>query len=366
MNVVILGPSHPWRGGIAHHTASLFEAMRAAGHEVRLYNFSRLYPPIFFPGKTQRDESGQVFSVPAEALYDPIDPRTWLALGRRILAVSPDRLLLQWWHPFFAPGYAAITAMARLAGCEVVMLCHNISPHEATPLDRVLLRLAYALPDRFIVQSDAEAERLERLLAVRARRLPPIDAVAHPRYSIFANDDLAEKSDGDKSFYSLLFFGLVRPYKGLDVLIEALALLPEDIDIRLNIVGEFYEDEDVYRRQIARLGLQDRVDICARYVPNEQVGPIFEAADICVLPYRHATGSGVANIALACGTRLVMSRLPTLEQAFCDEPIHWFEPGDADALSRAIVEALRSPNPQRSADTPRDDGWLKLVDAIIA
>jgi glycosyltransferase involved in cell wall biosynthesis len=365
VRIAILGPSHPWRGGIAHHTASLYRALRGAGHHVGVHNFRRLYPEIFFPGRTQIDRSRRAFAVPAERIFDPIDPRTWLALGRRLMAERPDRLVLQWWHPFFAPGYAAVAAAARLCGCEVVMMCHNVEPHESTPLDRALLHLAYALPTRFIVQSEAEARRLEALLPRRAR----IDAVAHPRYDIFAPETDAPVASTlePEAEHSLLFFGLVRRYKGLNLLLDAVAMLPEDLDFELRVVGEIYEGADDYRRRIARLGLGQKVRLDDRYVPNEEVPQIFAAADICVLPYRHATGSGVANVALACGTRLVMSRLATLEEAFADEPVRWFEPGDPRSLCDAIVAALSDPEPAarpRTQAARKDNGWRELVDVI--
>lgn len=371
MHIAILGPSYPWRGGIAHHSASLYRALERAGHRVSLFNFRRLYPEIFFPGKTQLDESARPFSVPGERIFDPIDPRSWLAVGRKLFGARPDRLVLQWWHPFFAPGYAAVAALARLAGCEVVMMCHNVAPHETTPLDRALLRAAYAVPDRFVVQSAAERQRLEEVIGTRR----PIREVAHPRYDIFAARerrparDEARRRYGLEAEHVLVFFGLVRPYKGVDLLIDAAARLPADLDWQLVIAGESYESEQDYRRQIDECGLADKIRLENRYIPNEEVAQLFAAADLCVLPYRHATGSGAANAALACGVEVVMSRLPTLEQAFSDDPIRWFEPGHADALCDAIVEALVAPNtasprPNSAGDHGRG-GWRQLVDAFV-
>jgi glycosyltransferase involved in cell wall biosynthesis len=366
VHVVILGPSHPWRGGIAHHTASLFNELDGGDHQVTLLNFCRLYPELLFPGKTQRDDSEAAFSVPAEALFDPVDPLSWLRTARKLLSIRPDRLILQWWHPFFAPGYAAVAAAARWVGCEVVMMCHNVEPHESTALDRALLGLAYALPQRFVVQSSAEKSRLESLVgSARA-----ITVAAHPRYEMFSdlaeplNRDEAKRRCGVDAEHLLLFFGLVRPYKGLDLLLEAVAELPEALDWELVVAGEIYGDPAPYRRQIEAHGLAGRVRLDDRYVPNEDVPEWFRAASVCVLPYRQATGSGAANVALACGTELIMSRLPTLEQAFADEPVEWFVPNDVVGLRDAILRVITRDHAPDEAATAAD-GWQHLVDALI-
>jgi glycosyltransferase involved in cell wall biosynthesis len=376
-----LGPSHPWRGGIAHHTASLYGALERSGHQVTLFNFRRLYPELLFPGKTQRDESEAAFSVPAEAVFDPLDPLSWVRAANQLMSTRPDRLILQWWHPFFAPGYAAVTAAARLVGCEVVMMCHNVEPHESTPIDRTLLRLAYALPNRFVVQSSAERSRLESLVGTKRA----IAVAPHPRYEMFSDltepltREEAKRRCGVDTEHLLLFFGLVRPYKGVDLLLEAIAGLPDDLDWELIVAGEIYGDADDYRRQITAHGLEERVRLDDHYVSNEEVPVMFRAASACVLPYRQATGSGAANVALACGTPLIMSRLATLEQAFHDEPVEWFNPGDVVELRDTILQVIEgqqviagqelsdkeSGDHVSSETAPSAAGWRPLVDALI-
>ncbi|MFP4596632.1 MAG: glycosyltransferase [Persicimonas sp.] len=366
MYIAILGPTHPWRGGIAHHTASLHAELVRQGHRVTLFNFRRLYLEIFFPGKSQLDDSEHAFAAPAKRIYDPLDPRSWLEVGRRLRTDRPDRVILQWWHPFFAPGYAAVATLARLAGCEVVMMCHNVEPHESTPVDRTLLRLAYALPSRFVVQSQAERERLEELIGTRR----PITVAAHPRYDIFTELEAsctraeARQRYGVEARHLLLFFGLVRPYKGVDVLLEAASTLPDDIDWELIVAGEIYGSEEDYRRQIERLDLEERVRLENRYVPNEEVPVLFRAADACVLPYRQATGSGAANVALACGVPVLMSRLPTLEHAFADEAIEWFTPEDPAALADSLRRVLCHPT-EAPPVAANNAGWQPLVDALL-
>jgi glycosyltransferase involved in cell wall biosynthesis len=365
LDVAILGPSHPWRGGIAHHTASLYRALQREGHRPQVFNFAQLYPELFFPGKTQRDESKSAFAVPAPQIYRPLDPLSWARVAKRIYETRPDRLILQWWHPFFAPGYAAVSAAAKLAGAEVVMLCHNVEPHEQTPVDRALLQIAYALPDRFVVQSEVERDKL----AARIGERRPITVAAHPRYEAFSQIDAdetpveAKRSYGVSAEHLILFFGLVRPYKGLDLLIDAAAKLDSALDWEVLVAGEIYGSEDDYRQQIAARGLDERVHLENRYVANEEVPRLFRAADVCVLPYRHATGSGVANVALACETPVVMSRLPTLEQAFSDAPVEWFEPGDAEDLCRAIEQVLEQDPSNESTES--GSGWKELVDALL-
>lgn len=367
MKIAILGPAHPWRGGIAHYSARLYRAIEAAGHQPILYNFRRLYPALLFPGKSQKDPSAAPYRVPDIMILDPTAPRSWLKFGRAIAQDRPDRLVLQWWHPFFAPAYAAACKAARQAGIQTIMLCHNVAPHEPSPVDRALLKLAYAAPERFLVQSSAEAARLRALVGPDA----PIQITPHPPYDIFddAQDtaplskDAARARYGITHQYSLLFFGLIRPYKGLDTLLHALNRVPDTLDVGLKIVGEVYGDRRPYLELIERLGLSQRVTLDDRYAPNEEIPAIFAAADACILPYKAATGSGVANIALAHQTPLVMSALPTLQDAFPTHPVTWFEPANPAALAHAITQTLQNPPPPT---TPTHHSWRAIVDAIAA
>ena len=362
MKIALIGPSAPWRGGIAHYTARLYRALERSGHRVELFNFKRLYPSLLFPGRTQIDHSDVQFGVQDNRSLDPLDPLSWFATIRRIVDFAPDRLVLQWWHPYFAPCYRAISTAASLAGIDVTVQCHNVEPHESTAIDGWLLQLAYGGADRFVVQSEPERQRLRRY--VRDGR--GIRVAAHPPYDQFAAQGATARDWRDRLGLRrqrvLLFFGLVRHYKGVDILLEAVSRLPAELDVALVVAGEHYEDAARYTELIDRLALGDKVRLYDEYVPNEDVAGLFELADACVLPYRHATGSGVANIALSAGLPLLMSDLPDLRDAF-GEGVWWFESESPRDLARRIEQLLAS-----DAATPAHDAhtWDAVVRAVTS
>ncbi|MBA2663659.1 MAG: glycosyltransferase, partial [Bradymonadaceae bacterium] len=162
--IALLGPAHPWRGGIAHYNASLYRALESAGHTVELINFRALYPDFLFPGKSQRDTSDSPFTVPHHPLYHPLNPASWLHAARFLQAHAIERLVIQSWHPYFAPGYTALLLAARALHIHTTLICHNVRPHEPGPLDELLLRALYTLPDHFITQSPTEATALRQIV----------------------------------------------------------------------------------------------------------------------------------------------------------------------------------------------------------
>jgi glycosyltransferase involved in cell wall biosynthesis len=214
----------------------------------------------------------------------------------------------------------------------------------------------------FVVQSRPERRRLAR----RVGRDIPIQVAPHPPYDHFESNgrsasDWREALDAGQHDV-VLFFGLVRPYKGLEILLEAAKHLSDERDFVLVVAGEHYEERGEYEAQITRLGIGDRVRLHDAYVPNEDVAGLFALADVCVLPYRHATGSGVANIAVSHDVPLVMSDLPDLRDAFGDVP-RWFPTGDARSMARCIEDALADTGSTHADIT---HGWNEVVEALTA
>jgi D-inositol-3-phosphate glycosyltransferase len=371
VRIDVVGPVHPWRGGIAHHTARLARELIARDHDVRVLTFTRQYPALLFPGTTQLDRSGEPVAVPSEQRIDSIGPGSWVRVGRDIARRRPDRLVFAWWHPFFAPAFGAIAALARRAGVEVVFVCHNVLPHESSPVDRALARLAFRGASRFVVQAQAERDRLEQLVPGASVAVCP-----HPAYDVLAEGGHREHPAeartvlGLSSSRALLFFGLIRPYKGLDVLIDAMALLPKRLrDVELLVAGECYGDEEIYRGQVARLGLGDRVRLELRYVANEEIPTLMCAADAVVLPYRHATQSGVAQVAFAAGRPVITTAVGGLPDVVHDgENGLLVPPADPQALAAAIArfydEGLAAALAAGARASAATNGWAALAAAI--
>jgi len=371
MRWALVGPLHPFRGGIAHYGAVLAREL-AARDEVRALNFRRLYPRLLFPGRSQLDPSEAPIGFESRRLLGALDPLSWERGARYLAAAEPDALLCHWWHPFFAPAYGVLARRLkrRLPGCSVLLLCHNVLPHERSAVDRSLARFAFRAADAFLVHSESDAARLDTLMPGARRAVH-----AHPRYDVFrgAEADRAAArarlgiADGERI---ALFFGYVRAYKGLDLALAGLARakLPE---LKLWVVGEFYEDRAPYERQIAELGLGERVILVDRYVPNEAVADYFLAADLVLQPYHSATQSGIAQIAAAFKRPVLATRVGGLPEQIEDGVTGLLvAPGDpaalAAALERFFAEALGADMEAALAEADARFSWEHLADTLRA
>jgi glycosyltransferase involved in cell wall biosynthesis len=269
-----------------------------------------------------------------------------------VASYHPDLVVLPWWSPVWAPCLAVVARLCRhWTAARLVYICHNVLPHEGGgPMTRMLVRLALRQGDAFIVHSEADAASLARLLPEHAARVPVCRGVL-PSLAVASAGDLppadaraaARRQLGLPQDAALaLFFGFVRPYKGLAYLIEALPLVLAQVpDVRLLVAGEFWEPVSVYRARAVALGVADRLAIDDRYVPNEEVGRYFAASDVLVLPYLEASQSGVVTQAAAFGLPVVATRVGGLPDSVIDGVTGLLvPPADSEALAGALVRVL--------------------------
>lgn len=371
MRVALLGPTYPYRGGIAHYTTLLARAFHQS-HQVSMISFTRLYPGFLFPGVTQLDASAEALRPPVapERLVDSLNPVSWRSAGRRIRELQPEVLIVPWWHPFFGPSVGTAARIARRGDHpRRIFLCHNVEPHEATPLDHALAGYGLGAADGFLVHARTEAERLAKRARGRPVRVHP-----HPSYEVFSERsptrEAARATLGVQGRV-LLFFGYVRPYKGLLDLLEALRRSRPDAWDRLYVVGEFYEPRRRYNTLLADPALRDKVVVIDRYVANEEVSTYFAASDVVVLPYRSATGSGIAQMAFGAGIPVIATRTGGLEDVV-EEGISGLlvDPARPGALARAIEryfdEGLASSLRLGVARARARFTWEALVEALLA
>lgn len=371
MRLAIIGPTRPWRGGIALHTAAMASAAVERGHESLIVSFRRLYPGLLFPGRSQL-EPGAAPPSPddrnARHLLDPVDPRSWRDAAAELIRFRPDVVVLQRWHPFFQPVLAFLARSARAAGARVTWMVHNAEPHETFRIPRSIARLGMRETDKFVVHAVSESIRLRALGisgVATVRGLPVLGG------SFGAHDsEAARKRVGIPSEDVLfLFFGYVRRYKGVDLFLDSLArLAPEGRPWQAIIAGEWYVDRSAADALVGSPRVGGRVRIIDRFVPDEEARDLFEAATAVVLPYREATQSGVVPLAWAHGKPVVTTAVGGLPDVVVDgENGLLVPPGDITALCRALEEirAGRRFHPARIASAAMRASWGDLVDAVL-
>ena len=328
MRVSILGPAYPLRGGIAHHVYWLWRELTNRGQTVQVISFRKLYPSILFPGTTQLDTSNLKLDAHALQTLTPLNPATWLKAYKQVKAFSPDVIVIQWWQPFFGLLVGTLARLFRKAGFKSIIECHNVIPHEGSPFDKLLVKFAFSAADHFITHSAKERENLLAILPgkhVAVSALPSLEEFSSP---------VTNHTGGN----TILFFGKVRKYKGLDVLLAAMPKVLKTVEVNLLIVGEFYDSIERYERMISEHRIDSYVHLDNRYVPNEEVPRIFGQADVLVLPYLTATQSAVARIALSNGLPVIASRTGGLSEAIEENVTGLFFPsGDPDSLAAQIV-----------------------------
>jgi glycosyltransferase involved in cell wall biosynthesis len=297
-----------------------------------------MYPSMLFPGTTQYDWEQRETRIHAERILDSLNPVTWIRLVLKIRSHRPELVIFQWWQPFFAPCYATVSLLLQLC-CKprIIFLCHNVIPHERKHVDRLLLKLAFnSMVDGYIVHSKEDRTNLMRL-GKKGR----IRQTVHPTYEIFS----AKQPPRDEAKHTLglsgrviLFFGYIRQYKGLHHLLRALPAILRRIDVTLLVVGECYEDRAYYDELIESLSISEHVLFVDRYVPNDDIGTYFSASDIAVLPYEHATQSGIIQIAFGFNLPVITTDVGGLPEVVHNGRTGFVvAPRDPQALADAVV-----------------------------
>jgi len=379
MRIALVGPVHPWRGGIAQYLGLLGESLMPRA-EVRGVTFTRQYPRFLFPGESQRDPKAEPPRFPVSARLDSIAPWSWRATARALEAFAPGLVLLKWWLPFFGPAFASAVGPLRDRGTRVVLVCDNLVPHERRPFDGPFTGWMLRNSDGYLVMSESVERDLDRLKPGAPHR-----RVLHPLYAQFDRGRFTRASarerlglDGEVA----VFFGYVRHYKGLDVLLDAWPRVRAERPATLVVAGEFYEDAAPYRAQVERVNAAagtaagaagapgDAVRLLDRYLPDDEVEALFKAADVVVLPYRSATQSGVTHVAYALGVPVITTDVGGLSETVRPDVTGLVvPPADPAALAQAIVRFFRDRMGPRLregvAALQAEHSWSVLADRVI-
>lgn len=368
MKICMIGPSYPFRGGIPHYTTLLYRNLKKS-HDTKFYAFKRQYPNWLFPGETDKDSSNKsIREEGVENILDSLNPVTWLQVFLKIKKANPDMVIIPWWVSFWTPQFWTIATMLKISTrIKILFICHNVVEHESKIIDKICTKIVLKKGDYFIVHSKEDLENLKKII-------PGADVKQsfHPTYEIFSSA-LVDKEEAQRKLCirgnTILFFGFVRPYKGLNYLIAAMPIIIKHVDIILLIVGEFWEGEEEYRRQIEDLGVGGNIKIINKYVPNEDVGLYFAASDIVVLPYVSATGSGIVQVAFGCSKPVISTTVGCLPEVIDDKKTGYVVPvRDPQAIADAVISFYKEGEKEEFVNNIIEKkekfSWDGMVEAI--
>lgn len=340
MKIRILGPAHPYRGGIAKFDEVLATAFGREGHDVKIINFTLQYPSFLFPGRTQYTRMAPPEGIVIERRINSVNPLNWPVVGREIAREEPELVIPRFWMPFMGPSLGTIvrTIGHRSPHTRIIALADNIVPHEHRPGDRPLTDYFLRQTDAVVYMSDEVGRDLDSFEYKGLRTMSP-----HPIYDTYGTPVVKAEAcaalglDPESSY--VLFFGFIRDYKGLDLLLEAWAMLKAQgftTGRKLLIGGEYYGNKEKYNALIKGLGLADNVIVHDRYIDENQVRNYFGAADLVVQPYKSATQSGVTQVAYHFGVPMVVTRVGGLPEIVPDGRVGYV----VDVAPSAIAEAI--------------------------
>ena len=357
--IAVLGPLPPWRGGISQYNVQLLSALGDAGARVNAYSFLRQYPRWLYPGRSDRDSSVAVPErIEMHTTIDSLDPRTWRGTARAIAALEPDLVLIHWWTAFWALCFWTVLRRIRRDRRRIVMICHNVADHDGNAITAWMAHRVQGMADGFLVHS-SEAERVLR------SRYPgrPIARHPIPVYGIYPS---AKGLRPKRGRLELLYFGFIRPYKGVEVLLRAMAEL-KDREVYLTIVGEPWGEGG---EAFIKADLDANIETHLKYATPEEVAEFFGRADYVILPYLAATGSAVAAVAQFYGKPVIASNVGGLPDVVTDGVTgKLVQPGDVKALTDAIRASSRDEAVRLSggvAELTRRNTWESLARSLLA
>lgn len=336
--IFIIGPAYPLRGGLATFDELFCDAFNKQGHDCEIISYSLQYPNFLFPGSTQFDTSGNAPKhIKIHTLVNSVNPLSWIKTARFIKNQKPDFIVFRFWIPFMGPALGSIARMVRKSGIRVLAITDNVIPHEKRAGDIAFSKYFIGGCDGFITMSKAVMKDLEKFTDTPHKKY-----LLHPLYTSFGeklNKSDARKALGLPSDKKLvLFFGLIRKYKGLDMLLDAMHELKSQPDINLVIAGEFYEDKQPHLDLIEKYGIKDQVILHGKFIANEDVKLYFSSADLVALPYRSATQSGVTQVSFHFEVPTLVTNVGGLSEIIPDKVAGYVVESNGKAIAEGISD----------------------------
>ena len=370
MKIIILGTAYPYRGGLATFNERLAGEYQRQGHEVEMYTFTLQYPNFLFPGKTQFSPDPAPNDLKIYRKVHSCNPFNWLKVGKELSKKRPDVLVFAYWMSFMAPCMGTIARKVRHNHhTKIIALVHNMIPHEPNVLDKILPPYFVKSMDGFMALSESVVKDIEKF----DKRNCPKRFSPHPIYDHYGERLSRETAlsllNLSLDYRYVLFFGFIRAYKGLDLLLGAFAdeRLRQQ-NVKLIVAGEFYGDPEPYCKQIKDLGIEDRVVLCTDFIPDGEVNRYFSAADIVAQPYKTATQSGVTQIAFHFEKPMLVTNVGGLPEIVPDGKIGYVTEPDAkqiaDALYRFFQEQKQEEFERNVAEEKKKYAWSRFVEVM--
>lgn len=367
MKIVLLGTAWPYRGGLASFNERLIRAFTEEGHDAEIVTFTLQYPQFLFPGKTQFSTSPAPTDLRISRAINSISPFNWWKLGKQIRKQRPDMVIIKYWTPMMAPCFGTIAASIRRNGqTKVLCIADNIVPHEQKFTDTILTRYFVNRVDGFVAMSNNVLQDLVRFDRKKIRALNP-----HPLFDNFGQ--VVSKQEAcnflqlDPNRQYILFFGFIRDYKGLDLLLEAMQKVSSTCE--LIIAGEFYTDRAVYDKLIAQSRHKERIHRFHNFIADEDVKYFFCAADAVVQPYKHATQSGVTQIAYHFEVPMIVTNTGGLSEMVPNDIVGYVTETDPQQLANAIDRIGSQETQQRFRENIREEkkrfSWSRMTKTLL-
>ncbi len=338
-NIVIIGPAHPLRGGLTTFNHRLAKEFNDLGDECVIYSFSLQYPSFLFPGTSQFTDEPAPENLKIYSVINSVNPFNWIKIGRRLAKAKPDIILVRFWIPFMGPALGTILRLVKKnKHTRIIGLTDNVIPHEKRPGDTWFTKYFLGSCHAFITMSEKVMSDLRTF-----EKEKPARQVAHPLYDNFGeavSKNISREELGiDPNEKVMLFFGFIRKYKGLDLLLEAMAdVRIKSAGIKLLVAGEFYEDENGYKELISSLKIQDQLILRTSFIPDSEVLHYFCAADVVVQPYKNATQSGVTPLAYHFEKPMVVTNVGGLPSMVPDRKAGLVAEVNPTSIADAILE----------------------------
>ena len=369
MKIIILGTAYPYRGGLSAFNERMAREYQRMGHEVEIYTFTLQYPGFLFPGKTQYSDEPAPEDLRIFRKVNSCNPFNWIKVGNEIRRKKPDLMITKFWLPFMGPCFGTIArCVRRNRHTKLISILDNVIPHEHRIGDKMFARYFIRPTDGFVAMSKSVLQDLSLFDTQKPRRFCP-----HPLYDHYG--ELLPKAEAlkllslDPGCRYVLFFGFIRAYKGLDLLLEAFAdSRLKDLNVKLIVAGEFYGDPQPYLEQIKRLGIGERVVLATDFIPDHCVNRYFGACDIVAQPYKSATQSGVTQIAFHFEKPMLVTDVGGLAEIVPHGKIGYVVAPDAHEIADALVSYFENQCEEAFTQGVREEkkkyAWTSMTDAI--